>query len=756
VPTGVEQNADVDLLTPAMSVVDATDGDGNPEFFWLKPIKDNKNFDGVADPDVYPIIEICPLDPAHDACVDGADPVATFTRTTGDDQDRIKLDDKDQYFAHWRMNSYPPERGGEYRIRVYIPIDGNTDSNNDGKHDGELGFVDVVTLRQNQIKSYGGPLMPISDNGAFKIAFRIEEGALADQFCDFDLDIDAANCAVAFEDPTDGEPTNLQVTGVGTSGGTIVAHVKINDAVFEDQYGNTLSNVVLTAELEQNPPSDLLLDDGVELPFFLEVNTFPDSVFVNLSKGGVEVVICQDESVLTLRGILGSLHDELVLYKVSDDGITRRLPTAEDFSGVCGSTSAFNDTRGFLRKGLSRLAGLFLPKPLMARRLHGGLNTVVSRDDGDAVAFSTFGATLGPNAAYSTADVPATGSVGQTTSIAVQLRTAPQGEGTPASQDFLFGGDDVVATVVSGPNLGATFTVNDNLDGTHTLEYTPTAAGLDEIVITLTTLDGIGPDPIAGGPFTSCVDCFHISFEGGALPGGSTASGFWNVTDGAGITNAAAGGAAQLAPDDGSNGDLPAAPEGQYYLWYGQTGAGNYDNGAANTGSFTTGSGSVPSGSWSLDFQYWYEVESVDVHLFDLMTVDVIDLTTSTTTQELRLNPTVDVNGLSSQPYTSSGFNLAPTWQPGSVDLSAYAGHEIQVRFNFNSGDALYNYFRGWALDDIRLEETGPAPAAGSSMRAGGLQVVPLTGVSCQGIGCDPRAGKVAPARSGTPKIMRR
>lgn len=43
------------------------------------------------------------------------------------------------------------------------------------------------------------------------------------------------------------------------------------------------------------------------------------------------------------------------------------------------------------------------------------------------------------------------------------------------------------------------------------------------------------------------------------------------------------------------------------------------------------------------------------------------------------------------------------TWQPAEVDLSAYAGSRIRLRFRFRTGDAVVNDLAGFYVDDVRL-----------------------------------------------------
>jgi hypothetical protein len=56
--------------------------------------------------------------------------------------------------------------------------------------------------------------------------------------------------------------------------------------------------------------------------------------------------------------------------------------------------------------------------------------------------------------------------------------------------------------------------------------------------------------------------------------------------------------------------------------------------------------------------------------------------------------------------YTSGGFNQPGVWVQHNFDLTQYAGNQIIIRFLFNTGDRKYNGFRGWFLDDIKIENS--------------------------------------------------
>ncbi|MDD4237576.1 MAG: hypothetical protein PHT62_03335 [Desulfotomaculaceae bacterium] len=215
-----------------------------------------------------------------------------------------------------------------------------------------------------------------------------------------------------------------------------------------------------------------------------------------------------------------------------------------------------------------------------------------------------------------------------------------------------------------------------------------------------------------------------------------TTTGFWHrQNNDASIVNALVPTYVILPPDDTTNAYVPFAFSGNYDYWYGQASAGNFigeqvvdDNEksggtsiASNSGNLTSPTITLPSVSEDsaimMDFYSWWEIESVNPNAggFDLMTVQVSADGGSTFTDLGRLNPYADPyeperNSLA---FTSAGFNKAAIWIPYYVDLTDYAGQNINIRFDFNTKDELYNGFRGWFVDDVKVYTTGSAYAGG-------------------------------------------
>jgi hypothetical protein len=198
-----------------------------------------------------------------------------------------------------------------------------------------------------------------------------------------------------------------------------------------------------------------------------------------------------------------------------------------------------------------------------------------------------------------------------------------------------------------------------------------------------------------------------------------------------------------LAPNDLSQGKVPNPIEGSKACWYGKTKLdgsieeGNFLNEeGGNTGELNGGtsirsnSGAIVSpridlsaeaAPLALTFKTWWEIEAVNPNEngFDLMSVEYKIEGTDDGEGEwitiARLNPltdpVVDLD-LSPLPYSNLGFNQAPAWLTQEpISLDNLAGKVFQLRFSFSTVDGLFNGFRGWLVDDVKvINEVGTFP----------------------------------------------
>ena len=231
----------------------------------------------------------------------------------------------------------------------------------------------------------------------------------------------------------------------------------------------------------------------------------------------------------------------------------------------------------------------------------------------------------------------------------------------------------------------------------------------------------------------------------------ASADTLWNPhTAGEDIVNQAyLDGLVLMAPDDSSAGKV-ADPESNVACWYGDDTFGMATTGnfmgealegredSLNGGKSTTyNAGAIVSpeidltsidGPVSLSFDTWWEIESVNPNEkgFDLMSVEY-DLGEGEGWQTLiRLNPLTDpvtdaneeatteqAQSRAPLPYSNTGFNRAPRWiSHEPVSLDALTGNYVTLRFVFRTQDDMYNGFRGWMVDNIRItDEAGSFPA---------------------------------------------
>lgn len=167
-----------------------------------------------------------------------------------------------------------------------------------------------------------------------------------------------------------------------------------------------------------------------------------------------------------------------------------------------------------------------------------------------------------------------------------------------------------------------------------------------------------------------------------------TTSGLWHLVANSTCT----------APEDGFS-----SPVNAYY--YGQDAGCTYDTGAATTGDLTSRTIFGIDGMSTLDFDYFRQVESFDGS-FDITQVDVLAGGTATT-----------VFSLDSSTASTSTWTAADT-----IDLSAFDGQAIQLRFRFNSGDEVGNNFIGWLVDDVAVTGTSMCVDGGGGIFFDGFE----------------------------------
>jgi len=154
---------------------------------------------------------------------------------------------------------------------------------------------------------------------------------------------------------------------------------------------------------------------------------------------------------------------------------------------------------------------------------------------------------------------------------------------------------------------------------------------------------------------------------------------------------------------------LPCTGTAGSGLYYGVDAQCDYDAGFSAGSATSPAIPLPPGGPITLTFDYNLETE-LGFCTWDLVTVAVSTDGFSTSTL------------LAAQPGCGAPVALSdpsPGWTGASVDLTAFAGSTVQLRFSFTTVDGSFNTFLGWFIDNVEID----APCAAT---------LSLEGVSCQ------------------------
>jgi subtilisin len=131
----------------------------------------------------------------------------------------------------------------------------------------------------------------------------------------------------------------------------------------------------------------------------------------------------------------------------------------------------------------------------------------------------------------------------------------------------------------------------------------------------------------------------------------------------------------------------PGYKSATHSFYYGKESSCNYDTGKRNSGTLTSPSVSGLGSSATLSFWYWREVESYN-GAYDKTYVQV------------------SYNGGSTWStvwYKDAKDASEKEWTFASISLTT-GGSVMKVRFVFDTVDGVTNKFRGWLIDDIKVE----------------------------------------------------
>ncbi|MFH0954024.1 MAG: beta-galactosidase [Verrucomicrobiota bacterium] len=133
--------------------------------------------------------------------------------------------------------------------------------------------------------------------------------------------------------------------------------------------------------------------------------------------------------------------------------------------------------------------------------------------------------------------------------------------------------------------------------------------------------------------------------------------------------------------------DLSSSPT---HSWAYNNGT-NYNTGVRNSGTLETRWIDLTAvAGATLSFKSWYETEDTGTSWDRKLVYASVDGTNWT--------QLLQVSGPNKQ------------WTTASYDLGTYAGQRIKLRFLFDTMDALYNTFKGWYVDDVKVAALSGTP----------------------------------------------
>jgi hypothetical protein len=217
----------------------------------------------------------------------------------------------------------------------------------------------------------------------------------------------------------------------------------------------------------------------------------------------------------------------------------------------------------------------------------------------------------------------------------------------------------------------------------------------------------VGPVPVGTGMDFYAV----VSIPGGAMPGDFDIADIyavswndWSVWDMAQVRSEVLYIASVPWFDDMESGAPGWETEGLWHMvtdgvspypnsyspthswWYGQDSTGDYDTGTTNSGRLATPWIDLTGVSDAeLTFWEWYQTEGFMAWDQRWVQIDI---------------------GFGWQNIIQLNESAMSTWQGRVIDLTPYCGNFIRLGFRFDTVDGAVNNFRGWYIDDVRVESS--------------------------------------------------
>jgi hypothetical protein len=536
--------------------------EGNPHFFFLPPVAEDTPETGTPDGDLEPIVTLCHV--MVENGVETCPELTTFTKEPNAEGKSLSVSDVGVYSVVWQSNVYPVTDLEVYKITVSLMLPSAVlSSGSPGGEELTLGWALTKAYDNQTYSSFqhtdGDGYIAISDNGNLNIKFIIDEDLLESEFCDVnnleDCDVALFNpqengCLTVYENPGQTGQLPGSVACVPANGNPTVEGTPVTGPYA----------VVLTLEKPEVTSQGGAFAPAYQKPYFPDVSTWPHGIVFDSESDGLLITICQQESefeALEMEyGVEGLLFQARPFLVFSDGTGTRTFvptlsednileegeylfdPTAchdeEPVVTAMASPSGPEGLLGYLAAGVSRVTNLVRPRPLVARRLHGGLNTKTygtsPSGGGDAVAAFDGeagvplegeeyeiggGAVLDVNIDASEVSIdPEEGLMLEPSTITVTPRNA-LGEVIPF---------DVTVTVwVEGANEGAEVTITETTDGNgntiYEATYTPQVSGDDIIHVAIDGVEFPGGFGYYVAPLSGVIEVY-VEIDDSTIPAG--------------------------------------------------------------------------------------------------------------------------------------------------------------------------------------------------------------------------------------------
>ena len=193
------------------------------------------------------------------------------------------------------------------------------------------------------------------------------------------------------------------------------------------------------------------------------------------------------------------------------------------------------------------------------------------------------------------------------------------------------------------------------------------------------------------------------SLSAGVLGGGTLfQADFETGLQGFTVTNALGNGNGlwHLSTGRGANAGHSASTSLYYGEGEGEGGGGTYDTGGINEGAVVSPLISLVGAAAPVSLEFNYLLQTEGNASFDVALVEI------STNNGASFFTVASAN--TAGPLTN---NTAGAWLHATVDLSAYAGSQLFLRFHFNTVDSVANTFEGWYVDDITILSAQASPA---------------------------------------------